>query len=682
MAGVSGQSGLAIPKTVQERVVVLRVEINGHNHRYYVLDDPTVPDAEYDRLMVELGELEADFPSLVTPESPTQRVGGAPIAGFAQVHHELPMLSLDNAFSDESVNDFDQRVRARLGTESAQRYAVEPKLDGTAISIVYEHGKLVRAATRGDGETGEDVTHNVRTIHSVPLVLRGSDYPVYLEVRGEIFMPRAGFEALNRRAREAGEKTFVNPRNAAAGSLRQLDPRLTATRPLDMFVYSLGVVRGAPVGATHTEALARLEGWGLKVCPESAVVEGVPGCLDYYRSIADQRDALPYDIDGVVYKVDDFESQRELGFVSRAPRWAIAHKFPAQEQLTTVEAIQWQVGRTGAVTPVARLAPVFVGGVTVSNATLHNIDELQRKDVRVGDTVIVRRAGDVIPEVVRVLPERRSKGARKVRLPRKCPVCRSAVIRPEGEAAARCSGGLFCSAQRKEAIKHFASRRALDIEGLGSKLIDQLVDREIVKAPDDLYRLTAEDLAELERMGPKSAANLVASLDQSKQTTFAKFLYALGIREVGEATALNLATGFRTLDALTVASEEELQAVPDVGPVVAAHLHAFFREPHNATVIDALLQLGMSWPTPEAPAVDASLAFADLTVVLTGTLQSMARAEAKAKIQALGGRVTGSVSKETDLVIYGEQAGRKLKSAQDLGVKTMAEEAFLAMLAD
>jgi DNA ligase (NAD+) len=428
--------------------------------------------------------------------------------------------------------------------------------------------------------------------------------------------------------------------------------------------------------------LARLEGWGLKVCPESAVVEGVPGCLDYYRSIADQRDALPYDIDGVVYKVDDFESQRELGFVSRAPRWAIAHKFPAQEQLTTVEAIQWQVGRTGAVTPVARLAPVFVGGVTVSNATLHNIDELQRKDVRVGDTVIVRRAGDVIPEVVRVLPERRSKGARKVRLPRKCPVCRSAVIRPEGEAAARCSGGLFCSAQRKEAIKHFASRRALDIEGLGSKLIDQLVDREIVKAPDDLYRLTAEDLAELERMGPKSAANLVASLDQSKQTTFAKFLYALGIREVGEATALNLATGFRTLDALTVASEEELQAVPDVGPVVAAHLHAFFREPHNATVIDALLQLGMSWPTPEAPAVDASLAFADLTVVLTGTLQSMARAEAKAKIQALGGRVTGSVSKETDLVIYGEQAGRKLKSAQDLGVKTMAEEAFLAMLAD
>ena len=461
---------------------------------------------------------------------------------------------------------------------------------------------------------------------------------------------------------------------------RQLDPRLTAARPLDVFFYSLGLIRGRPLAIRHSEALQRLESWGLQVCPETAVVDGVAGCLEFYRGIAGKRDSLPYDIDGVVYKVDDFEQQSELGFVSRAPRWAIAHKFPAQEQLTTVAGVEWQVGRTGAVTPVARLAPVFVGGVTVSNATLHNFDELRRKDVRVGDTVIVRRAGDVIPEVARVVIERRPQGARKVSLPKKCPICHSAVVRSDGEAAARCSGGLFCSAQRKEAIKHFASRRALDIEGLGSKLIDQLVDLEIVSAPDDLFRISAEQFASLERMGPKSAANLVASLGDSKQTTFAKFLFALGIREVGEATAANLASHFQTLERLIAANVEEFQEVKDVGPVVAANLQAFFREPHNTEVIHSLVKLGLSWPMPDSPIIDASSVFAGKVVVLTGSLESMSRAEAKSKIQALGGKVTGSVSAKTDWVIFGQKAGSKLKLAQDIGVETIAEEAFLAML--
>jgi DNA ligase (NAD+) len=664
---------------VEKRLAELREEINSHNYRYYVLDDPVIPDAEYDRLLLELTELEAAHPYLIVPESPTQRVGAAPASGFAEVRHAIPMLSLDNAFSDESVLEFDKRVRDRLKVPGPVSYAVEPKLDGTAISIIFERGRLIRAATRGDGLTGEDVTHNVRTIQSIPLQLRGTEFPDYLEVRGEIFMPRAGFEAMNEKARAAGEKTFVNPRNAAAGSLRQLDPRLTATRPLDMFAYSIGQLRGHAAMERHSQSLESLRAWGIKVCPESDVVEGPSGCLSFYERISELRDKLPYDIDGVVYKVDDLDLQEQLGFVSRAPRWAVAHKFPAQEQLTTVEAVEWQVGRTGSVTPVARLKPVFVGGVTVSNATLHNYDELVRKDVRVGDTVIVRRAGDVIPEVVRVLKERRKGKPRSVKLPTNCPDCGSDVIKPEGDAVARCTGALFCSAQRKESLKHFASRRALDIEGLGSKLIDQLVEREMVSVPADLYSLSGDMLLELDRMGPKSAENLIASLNASKATTLDRFLYALGIREVGETTALNLANHFRSLDALQAATEEDLQQVPDVGPVVAAHVAAFFRQEHNRKVIDALIGHGLHWPKPRA-LVDVGHEFAGRTIVLTGSLSGMTRDEAKASIIALGGKVAGSVSKKTSLVVYGENAGSKLQKARDLGIDTMDEKRFLGAL--
>ncbi|MGI9344570.1 MAG: NAD-dependent DNA ligase LigA [Gammaproteobacteria bacterium] len=672
-----------IPGAVRERAGKLKEEIEAHNHRYHVLDDPSIPDADYDKLMAELSALEAEYSDLVTPESPTQRVGAAPIAGFEQVRHEMPMLSLDNAFADDSVREFDQRVRDRLEFDGAIEYAVEPKLDGVAISIAYERGRLLRAATRGDGTTGEDVTHNVRTIQSVPLKLRGDDFPGYLEVRGEIFMPRAGFEALNRRARDAGEKTFVNPRNAAAGSIRQLDPRLTAARPLDMFVYGLGVIRDGDTVERHSDALANLQRWGFKVCPESDVVAGADSCLAYYAAIGRRRDGLAYDIDGVVYKVNDFGLQDELGFVSRAPRWAIAHKFPAQEQSTTVEGIEWQVGRTGAVTPVARLVPVFVGGVTVSNATLHNFDELVRKDVRVGDTVIVRRAGDVIPEVARVVKEKRRKGARKPKLPAKCPVCHSDVVRSEDEAVARCSGGLVCAAQRIEALKHFASRRALDIEGLGSKLVEQLVELELVRTPDDLFALTKEQLAGLDRMGEKSADNLLASLEKGKSTSLARFLFALGIREVGEATALNLATHCRSLEGLIEADEEALQEVPDVGPIVAAHVHAFFRQAHNLDVIAKLREAGVDWPVPEAPAGDsADNAFAGKTVVLTGALASMTRTQAKQRIQRLGGRVAGSISGKTDFLVAGEKSGSKMKSAQKLGVNILTEAQFLDLLPD
>ena len=664
---------------IERRIDALREEINAHNYRYHVLDDPVLPDVEYDKLLIELIELEKSHPSLVKPDSPTQRVGAKPVGGFVEVQHDLPMLSLGNAFSDEAVEDFDKRVRERIKSAGPICYAAEPKLDGTAISIIFENGKLTRAATRGDGLTGEDVTHNVRTIPSIPLKLRGGGYPRYLEVRGEIFMPRAGFNALNDKARKAGEKTFVNPRNAAAGSLRQLDPKLTAERPLDMFAYSVGQVRDGQLPACHTKALARLRDWGLKVCPESDVAEGPEGCLQYFQQLAQRRDDLPYDIDGVVYKVDDFELQAQLGFVSRAPRWAIAHKFPAQEQLTTVVAIEWQVGRTGTVTPVARLKPVFVGGVTVSNATLHNFDELQRKDVRVGDTVIVRRAGDVIPEVVRVLKEQRKGRPRKIKLPEDCPICGSEVIKPEDDAAARCTGGLFCSAQRKESLKHFASRRALDIEGLGSKLIEQLVDCQLVQVPADFYALSEEMLLGLDRMGPKSAENLVAALQKSKQATFDRFLYALGIREVGEATALNLANYFRSLEKLAAASEEELQAVPDVGPVVATHIAAFFRQKHNQEVIEDLIKHGVHWPTPQAP-IKPNHELAGLTVVLTGSLTKFTRDEAKARITALGGKVAGSVSNKTDLVVYGENSGSKLQKARDLSVKIMDETQFISTL--
>lgn len=665
------------------QIETLRDQIRQHNYRYHVLDDPEVPDAEYDRLMRQLQALEKEHPGLVTPDSPTQRVGDEPIDAFGTVQHRLPMLSLDNAFSEEELRDFHRRVVDRLGSENVGddlSYAAEPKLDGAAVSLLYVDGKLERGATRGDGTRGEDITHNVRTIDAVPLRLLGNGYPPTMEVRGEVFMPKAGFEAYNRRAREAGEKTFVNPRNAAAGSLRQLDPKLTAARPLDIYVYAVGVVEGGQLPDLHSEALDQLQQWGLKTCPERRVVQGVDGCLAYYASLGERRDSLPYEIDGVVYKVNSRADQEELGFVSRAPRWAIAHKFPAQEELTVVQGIEFQVGRTGAITPVARLEPVFVGGVTVSNATLHNIDELSRKDVRVGDTVIVRRAGDVIPEVVGVIVARRPKGTKRVRLPRKCPVCRSKISREEGEAVARCTGGLYCAAQRIEALKHFVSRRAMDIEGLGSKVIEQLVAIDCVKTPADLYQLQKDELAAMERMGEKSAANLVAAIEKSKDTTLSRFLYGLGIREVGEATAASLASHFGGLAAIMAASDEELLAVADVGPVVASRIRAFFDEGHNRDVISRLQDSGLHWAEsdPTAPTSDGALA--GKTFVLTGTLSSMTRDEAKDKIRLLGGKVTGSVSKKTDFVIFGEKAGSKLAKAQQLGVKTLDETQFADLL--
>ncbi len=662
----------------------LREQIRYHNYRYHVLDDPEVPDVEYDRLMRELQALEKEHPELITPDSPTQRVGDTPMASFGTVAHRVPMLSLDNAFSAEELQDFHRRVTGRLEMQESEllQYAAEPKLDGAAVSLLYEAGVLVRGATRGDGTTGEDITHNVRTIESIPLRLVGKNYPSLLEVRGEVFMPKAGFEAYNENARAAGEKTFVNPRNAAAGSLRQLDPKLTAARPLDIYVYYVGESAGAALPARHSEILDQLQEWGLKTCPERRAVQGVAGCLEFYEEIGSKRDLLPYEIDGVVYKVDDLSQQRELGYVSRAPRWAIAHKFPAQEELTTVLDVEFQVGRTGALTPVARLAPVFVGGVTVSNATLHNIDELNRKDVRVGDTVIVRRAGDVIPEVVSVLVKRRPKGTRRIALPKKCPVCGSAVKREDGEAVARCTGGLFCSAQRAEALKHFVSRKAMDVDGLGGRMIEQLVAIDRIKTPADLYSLDVNELAAMERMGEKSAANLVAAIEKSKRTSLARFLYALGIREVGEATAASLAAFFGALPGIIKATEEELLTVADVGPIVASRIRTFFAEPHNLEMIRQLQDSGVSWPETEPEASPADGPLTGKTFVLTGSLAEMTRDEAKSLIQKLGGKVTGSVSKKTDFLVYGEKAGSKLAKAQSLNVDTLSESEFRKLIAE
>ncbi|HEX7062198.1 MAG TPA: NAD-dependent DNA ligase LigA [Woeseiaceae bacterium] len=672
------------PAAIRKKLEALKSALHHHNYLYHVLDAPEIPDAEYDRMMQELQALESKYPELVTPDSPTQRVGAEPISAFATVTHARPMLSLDNAFSEQSVRDFHRRVTERLELETDARvaYSVEPKLDGAAVSLLYEHGALVRGATRGDGTRGEDVTHNVRTIKAVPLKLAGRKVPARLEVRGEVFMPRAGFRRFNEQAIERGERTFVNPRNAAAGSLRQLDPRLTASRPLDIYVYSVGLFTDGALPDRHSAILERLEEWGFKVCPERDVVEGIDGCLAYYEAMSRKRDSLAYDIDGVVYKVDRLDYQRELGFVSRAPRWAIAHKFPAQEELTFVRDVEFQVGRTGVLTPVARLEPVFVGGVTVSNATLHNMDELTRKDVRVGDTVIVRRAGDVIPEVVKVVTERRPAGTRPVELPAECPVCGSAVVRIEGEAVARCTGGLICAAQRIESLKHFVSRQAMDIDGLGSKLIEQLVALERLKTPADIYALQKDELVALERMGERSAEKLLASIERSKQTTLQRFLYSLGIREVGESTALALATHFGRLDPIMAATEEELQKVPDVGPVVASRIRAFFAEEHNRQIIASLRSYRIRWEEFEPAAIRTAGPLVGKTFVLTGTLSSMTREEAKARIIALGGKVSGSVSAKTDYVIYGESAGSKLTKAQNLGVTTLDEAALEKLLAD
>ncbi len=651
--------------------------LNDYSYSYYILDQPKVPDAEYDRLFRELQQLEAAHPELITPDSPTQRIGSKPSESFKQIRHSIPMLSLDNAFAQDDVINFDRRIHERLKIEAEIEYVCEPKIDGAAVSLVYEDGVLIKAATRGDGVVGEDILSNVRTIPSVPLVLHGKDFPRTLEIRGEVYMPLKGFEKFNENAEKLGEKTFVNPRNAAAGSLRQLDPRITATRPLDIFCYALGEVTDGKLPTKHSEILSKIKAWGLRINPEIKVVKGVSGCFDYYKSIGKKRDALPYEIDGVVYKVNDLQLQNQLGFVSRAPRWAIAHKFPAQEELTRILNVEFQVGRTGAITPVARLEPVFVGGATVSNATLHNIEEVWRKDVRVGDTVVIRRAGDVIPEVVSVIKERRPEGTKPVALPKHCPVCGSEIIKIEGEIISRCSGGLYCSAQRKETIKHFASRGALNIKGLGDRVVDQLVDSGLVNNVAELYDLTEEKVEALERKGEKSAKNLLQAIAASKSTTLPRFIYALGIREVGEATAQSLAQHFGDLDKIMHAEIGELEAIADIGPVVATQIVTFFRQKHNRELIENLLKSGIHWPKVEK-AVNQPLA--DQTFVLTGSLESLSREEAKEKLHALGAKVTESVSKNTTYVVIGADPGSKLAKAEKLGVKIIDEKELLRIL--
>jgi DNA ligase (NAD+) len=666
-----------------QRIEALRAEIRHHNHRYYVLDDPEIPDAEYDRLFAELQRLEAEHPELITPDSPTQRVGAEPRPELGEVRHAVPMISLDNAMNDERLVEFHRRLTVALPELDPVLYIAEPKFDGLAINLRYDSGVLVLAATRGDGTRGEDVTHNARTIPNVPLRLLGDGWPEVLEVRGEVYMPRAGFDRLNARLEARGERPFANPRNAAAGSLRQLDPRLTAQRPLRFCAYGWGECSEDP-GESQFAMLRRLADWGLPISPELRCVTGLDGCREYFDALGRRRETLDYDIDGVVFKLDRLPAQTALGATAHHPRWAIARKFPAQEALTEVEAVEFQVGRTGAVTPVARLRPVPVGGVTVSKATLHNLDEVRRKDVRIGDSVYIRRAGDVIPEIVRVLVERRPEGARPVELPTQCPVCGSDVIRPEGEAVARCTGGLWCPAQRKEAIRHFAARRALDIEGLGEKLIEQLVDLEWVREPADLYRLTADRLALLERMGEKSAANLIAALERSKHTTLARFVFALGIREVGETTAQLLAEHVGGIEALMAASGEELVAIKGIGPVVAAHIVGFMAQAHNREAIAHLLAAGIDWPEVERSASTsdepAAAPLAGKTFVITGTL-SQPRESFAARLQELGAKVTASVSKKTDYLLAGAEAGSKLAKAEALGVAVIDEAGLESLIA-
>ncbi|MDN2481760.1 NAD-dependent DNA ligase LigA [Vibrio agarivorans] len=667
-------------QTPSLRLQELRETLHYHAVKYYVEDSPELPDAEYDRLMRELLDLEAAHPELVTIDSPSQRVGGAPLAGFESVTHELPMLSLDNAFDDDELDGFAKRANERLIAEKVEQFCCEPKLDGLAVSLLYENGVLVQAATRGDGSTGENITENVRTISAIPLKLQGNNWPTRIEVRGEVFMPKAGFERLNEQALKKGEKVFVNPRNAAAGSLRQLDSRITATRPLSFYAYSVGIVEGMSLSSSHYERFLQLKGWGLPMCPETQRLDNLEQVKEYYTSILDKRDALPYEIDGVVIKVDSIAQQESLGFVARAPRWAIAYKFPAQEELTTLNDVEFQVGRTGAITPVAKLEPIFVGGVTVSNATLHNADEIARLGVKIGDCVVIRRAGDVIPQIVSVVSERRPENAQEIVFPTQCPVCQSEVERVEGEAVARCSGGLVCQAQRKEALKHFVSRKALDVDGLGEKVIEQLVDREMVETPADLFKLSAGIITVLDRMGPKSAQNVVNALEKSKQTTLPRFLYSLGIREVGEATAANLAQHFLTLDSIQAASHEQLLEVSDVGEIVASHITAFFSQEKNQQVIDDLLAQGINWQEVEAIDESTPQPLAGLTVVLTGSLSKLTRSDAKAALQNLGAKVTGSVSKKTDMLFAGENAGSKLAKAQELGIEIKTEDDLIAML--
>jgi DNA ligase (NAD+) len=664
-----------VPRSTKQRCIALREQIENHNYRYYVLDDPSVSDAEYDKLMLALIDLEKKYPDLVTPESPTQRVGAKPISEFPDVQHFVPMLSLANAFTEEAMITFDKRIRENLGEEIIE-YAAETKLDGLAISLLYEQGNLVWGATRGDGSTGENVTINVKTIKSVPLRLF-DNCPERLEVRGEVYINRQGFNELNKSQKKLNGKIFANPRNAAAGSLRQLDPAITASRPLLFFAHGAGLFQGTSRPSRHTDLLNQLKNWGLPVSPESRTITGIEQCIAYYQQIAKRRNELDYDIDGVVFKVNSINQQEQLGFISRAPRWAIAYKFPPEEVLTQITDIEVQVGRTGALTPVARLDPVSVGGVIVTNATLHNEDEIKRKDIRIGDTVIIRRAGDVIPEVVQVLVEKRPQHTRQFRMPKKCPVCKSNIEKIEGEAVRRCSAGLFCSAQQIQSIIHFASRRAMDIQGLGDKLVEQLVNSGHVKNVADLYNLSIEQLASLERMGDKSADNLFYALQKSKQTSLNRFLYALGIREVGEATARQLANHFGSFPAIQQATTADLENVPDVGPVVARHIHTFFTQHHNKKVIEQLIAAGMNWQdvkkTGKSPLAGKSF-------VITGTLASMNRDEARGHLQYLGAKVTGSISKNTGYLVCGENPGSKLDKAQQLGVTILTEKELLNLL--
>jgi DNA ligase (NAD+) len=677
----------------KEKIDQLKQQLNQYNHEYYVLDQPSVPDAEYDRLMKALIELEDANPMLKTMDSPSQKVGGQALKSFSQVTHQLPMLSLDNVFSLDEFHSFVKRIKDRLNHDKSLTFCAEPKLDGLAVSLRYEQGLLVQAATRGDGSVGENITANIRTIKSIPLKLigvLGKDFPSVVEVRGEVFMPKASFDALNEQAKKQGNKAFANPRNAAAGSLRQLDSKVTAKRNLAFYAYSLGFVGESVTEAkdltaeffvnSHYQRLCQIKTLGLPMCPEVRLLDTEQACDAFYRDILTKRSSLSYEIDGTVLKVDDINLQQRLGFVARAPRWAIAYKFPAQEELTCVEDVEFQVGRTGAITPVARLTPVFVGGVTVSNATLHNQDEIDRLGLKINDTVIIRRAGDVIPQIVSVVLDKREQNVVDIVFPDTCPVCDSAVAKPEGEAVLRCTAGLFCAAQRKEAIKHFASRKAHDVDGLGDKLVEQLVDEKLINTPADLFKLTEIQVSTMERMGKKSATNLITSLEAAKKTTLAKFIYGLGIREVGEATASNLANHFFTLAAIETASLEELQQVSDVGEIVAKNIVNFFKETHNLEVV-ANLSAIMHWPNIEVKSLE-DLPFAEQIFVLTGTLTQMGRAEAKTALQSLGAKVSGSVSKKTDFVVAGDKAGSKLNKAQELGINVLTEEDLIKLLTD
>ncbi|MDY6215677.1 NAD-dependent DNA ligase LigA [Actinobacillus porcinus] len=666
--------------TISNQINQLRETLRHHEYLYHVLDAPEIPDSEYDRLFHQLKALEQQHPELITPNSPTQRVGAKPLSGFAQITHEIPMLSLDNAFSDEEFYAFVKRIQDRLTVLPEKlEFCCEPKLDGLAVSILYVNGILTQAATRGDGTTGEDITLNIRTIRNIPLQLLTDNPPARLEVRGEVFMPQAGFERLNETALAKGEKTFANPRNAAAGSLRQLDPKITSQRPLTLNAYGIGVAEGVELPDTHYARLQWLKSLGIPVNPEIQLCDGVEKVLNFYRTIQQKRPNLGYDIDGTVLKINSIALQQELGFIAKAPRWAIAYKFPAQEEMTVLNDVEFQVGRTGAITPVAKLEPVFVAGVTVSNATLHNGDEIERLNIAIGDTVIIRRAGDVIPQIIGVVHERRPANAKQIVFPTTCPVCGSAVTRIDGEAVARCTGGLFCDAQRKESLKHFVSRKAMDIDGVGAKLIEQLVDRELIHTPADLFKLDLITLMRLERMGEKSAQNALDSLDKAKKTTLVRFIFALGIREVGEATALNLANFFKNLTALQQATFEQLQQVPDVGDVVANRILAFWQEQHNLDVVNDLIAQGVHWDDVEVKEVNEN-PFKDKTIVLTGTLSQMGRNEAKALLQQLGAKVAGSVSAKTHLVIAGDAAGSKLAKAQELGVEVWDEQKFVEVL--